>query len=85
MVLYKFSASWCGPCKVMAKKLAGFDACDVVEIDIEEDENEELVEKFAIKSVPTMVLLDQTGVEANRWVGLVDVSEIKKEVEKLNA
>ena len=40
----------------------------VEEIDI--DENTELPEKYGIRGVPTMVLLNDDGVEVRRLVGL---------------
>ena len=77
--LFKFSAPWCGPCKVLGKRLDGFDLCQLVEIDIEESENEPLVEKYKIKSVPTLVLVNG-DTEVKRWTGLQDVNKLKDEI-----
>ena len=59
------SASWCGPCRVFAntfKKVSEMEKYKDIEfksIDIEEDEGELYVEKYNIRSVPTILLLDE--------------------------
>lgn len=61
------SASWCGPCRVFAntfKKVSEMEKYKDIEfksIDIEEDEGELYVEKYNIRSVPTILLLDENG------------------------
>ena len=58
----KFSAGWCAPCKAYAKTFhevsedERFKGVSFEEIDI--DENDELVEKYRIMSVPTTIVLD---------------------------
>lgn len=58
-------ASWCGPCRVFAntfKKVSEMEKYKGIEfksIDIEEDEGELYVEKYNIRSVPTILLLDE--------------------------
>ena len=59
------SASWCGPCRVFAntfKKVSEMEKYKDIEfksVDIEEDEGELYVEKYNIRSVPTILLLDE--------------------------
>ena len=59
------SASWCGPCRVFAntfKKVSEMEKYKDIEfksIDIEENEGELYVEKYNIRSVPTILLLDE--------------------------
>ena len=65
MKILKFSASWCGPCRVFAntfKKVSEMEKYKDIEfksIDIEEDDGELYVEKYNIRSVPTILLLDE--------------------------
>ena len=60
LVLFYFTASWCGPCqkiKPMIKKLSnGLDAdkCEVYMVDI--DENDKLALELKVKAVPTFYL-----------------------------
>lgn len=84
MKILKFAAPWCGQCKVLSKNLKGFDACEIVEYDVEDDNNEEIVSKYSIMSLPTMVLLNDDDVEVKRWNGIVNVNDLEKEIKSLN-
>ena len=60
----KFSASWCGPCRVLAQTLK--DVEGITNIDIDKDM--ETARKYGIRSVPTMVFL-KDGKEVHRQSG----------------
>jgi thioredoxin 1 len=60
----KFSATWCGPCRVLAQTLEGVEG--ITNIDIEKDQ--ETSRKYGIRSVPTLVFL-KDGVEVHRQSG----------------
>ena len=67
----KFSASWCGPCKVLAPVMnevkGQFSNVNFEDIDI--DENFELASQYGVRSVST-VILEKNGVEISRIVGV---------------
>lgn len=65
----KFSASWCGPCRVLAQTLAGVEG--ITNIDIEKDQ--ETARKYGIRSVPTLVFL-KDGKEVHRQSGNMPLS-----------
>jgi thioredoxin 1 len=77
----KFSATWCGPCRVLAQTLEGVEG--ITNIDIEKDQ--ETSRKYGIRSVPTLVFL-KDGKEVHRQSGnmpLIMYNQILDEI-KIN-
>jgi thioredoxin 1 len=75
----KFSANWCTPCKVLSATLK--DAEGLKEIDI--DKNRELTAEYGVRSVPTLVFL-QDGKEVERKTGLMSMSQYEEIINRLN-
>ena len=77
--IYRFTASWCGPCKMLAKMLEGEDlGVDIEVVDI--DEKRELCEQYNIRGVPT--LLDVESGET--LVGMSTLPDIKRWIDALH-
>jgi thioredoxin 1 len=74
----KFSATWCGPCKVISKQLEGL---DFTNIDIDEDEDG-LARKSNVRSVPTLIFM-KDGQEVSRHSGLLTRQEYLDKIETL--
>lgn len=71
-VILDFNADWCVPCKRMApilEKLAEDWAGRAFIYQINADENTDLVMKFGIMSIPTLIMIKK-GQEAARLTGL---------------
>jgi thioredoxin 1 len=66
----KFSASWCGPCKILAPTFNevknSFSGVSFNEYDV--DDSSDIASQFGIRSVPTVVLV-KDGKEIKRIVG----------------
>lgn len=79
--IVKFGAPWCGPCRVQDPILDELsqEGYDVEKINV--DENEELVEKYDISTVPTLLFFDD-GKLVERKTGLMRKDEIKKICER---
>ena len=77
MKLLKFYATWCGPCKGLTKVIEN--AGDKITVPVEEidiDQNMDMARKFNIRSVPVMVLTDDSGTEIRRQIGMVDEKKL---------
>ena len=77
--ILRFTASWCQPCKNLAKQLEEIDTglpIEVVDIDVDT----ELALDYGIRSVPTLIILDE-NVEVKRMTGLVTKEILKNWIE----
>ena len=57
LVLVDFFATWCGPCKMLSPVLESIEDIDIVKIDVDECPN--LARKYAIMSVPTLMIFKE--------------------------
>lgn len=83
-VILDFYAAWCPPCKIIAKNLNSFDEIkpkNVVIYKIDIDDQRDLIKRFDIKSIPTIVFLDNGEVK-HLQVGLQTVNELEKNTNK---
>jgi len=71
----KFSASWCGPCKMLSKTIEDLKTEVPIE-DIDIDEQSELAVQYGIRGVPTLVMVDE-NVEIKRSVGNLTKSQLE--------
>ena len=73
----KFSASWCGPCKALSMTLKDIDDLDTVVKEIDIDDQLDLAATYNIRSVPTLVVL-QDGTEVRRKTGALNKTQLKE-------
>ncbi|WP_338983694.1 thioredoxin [Spiroplasma endosymbiont of Othius punctulatus] len=59
-VFVSFFATWCGPCKMVEPFIEEIakETKDVKFIEIDVDINKDIAEKFAIMSIPTMIIFE---------------------------
>ncbi|KAG5527423.1 hypothetical protein RHGRI_028345 [Rhododendron griersonianum] len=82
LMVVDFSASWCGPCKLMEPVINAMSSkfADVEFIKIDVDELSDVAKEFGVQAMPTLVLLKQ-GKEVDRVVG-AKKDELENKVEK---
>lgn len=67
MRLLKFEADWCQPCKTQAKLMEGM---EYEAIDVETREGAALASKYGVRSLPTIILVDDQGDILQRSSGI---------------
>lgn len=80
LVLVDFYADWCGPCRKLSptiQKLADQYDGKVVIFKVNVDKAPNLVRNLAIDSIPTVLILNQTGEGLERLVGPFDLDTYK--------
>ena len=69
MKVLRFTASWCQPCKMLAKTLEDVETQIPIEV-IDIDENQGLAMDYGIRGVPTLVMIDG-DIEVKRVSGML--------------
>ena len=80
MKLLFFSATWCSGCKAIKpiiEKEAPLKGYDLKYVDMDSDEGAIMAEDFNIRSLPTLILVDEQGNEVKRAVGNTAWKEIQ--------
>ena len=74
--ILRFTASWCQPCKTLAKNLEMVNTknvpIEVVDIDV----HSEVAVEYGIRSVPTLVMKDE-NIEVKRFSGVRTTKELE--------
>jgi thioredoxin 1 len=86
IVVVKFGAAWCGPCKAMApmleKSSSEFPGISIVEVDV--DKSPHLAAQFNVRSLPTLVAWKGGQLQWAK-IGLPNPAELRRNLEALQA
>lgn len=86
-VLVDFTATWCGPCKMMKPVLEELhqrkgEQLRIIKIDI--DQSPAAAQAYQVQSVPTLILF-QKGKQLWRQSGLMQVNSLEKLIDQLTS
>ena len=80
MKLLKFGAPWCKPCQALDKTLESANlGIEIEKVDI--DQRPECAAEYRVRSVPTLVLLDDDGAEIDRRQGALSLGALLEFIE----
>lgn len=80
MKILKFETTHCPQCKLLDRELAKISNITVEHINAED--NDALVDKYNIGSVPVLIVLDDSGNEITRSAGFINETNIRKLLER---
>ena len=85
VVVADFWATWCGPCKAMGPSIdelaVEYEGIALIgKVDVEE--NNDLAEKYAIRSVPTIIFF-KDGEMVDKMVGLQSKAVLEARIKEL--
>ena len=73
----KFSAAWCGPCRLMkpifdkvSKKFADIENLEFNEISLDGDDADEISDKYGIRNLPTFIIQNNGNEYARHTAAL---------------
>lgn len=83
-VLIDFYATWCGPCRNMARELEKFavqyPGITIGKVNIESDENRELIASFDVSTIPSLFFY-RDGKLVKHLTGFFSLRELAKELQ----
>jgi thioredoxin 1 len=78
--VYRFTASWCAPCKALGQVLQSIDSQVPIEV-VDIDEKPELAAQYQVRGVPTLVMVEN-GTELKRFSGMKPEGFVREWLEK---
>jgi|TARA_B110000908_G_C10061356_1_gene360755 thioredoxin 1 len=77
-ILVDFYATWCGPCKMVAKTIEKYEEeiNDVTVIKINVDEDSEIAGEYGVRSIPTLIYMEH-GEIIDRKTGNMSLEDLK--------
>jgi thioredoxin-like negative regulator of GroEL len=76
-ILY-FSAPWCGPCKQFGPVMDRISQTGILVEKVNIDNVPALAAAYNVRSVPTVVVVDRSGNEINRSVGMLSENQVRQ-------
>ena len=72
----RFTAIWCQPCKALAETIKDADIKLPIEV-VDVDKEPTRAMQYQIRSVPTLIVVDEDGEELRRQTGAMTLSQFE--------
>lgn len=82
VLVLKFSAEWCGPCRMLERVVSEIETerDDVTFLDVDVDEaDEDFVDEYKVRNIPVLLFF-KDGLQCGKLVGGVPKSSIIDEI-----
>lgn len=85
LIVVKFSAPWCGPCRQMEKTIEAIEkeGTNVKFYNVDVDELPELAEEHEVMSIPVL-LYYKGSLQVDRTIGGLPESKLREKIEENN-
>lgn len=77
MKIIKVFSESCGPCKVLEKNLAEA-GIEHESVNVDSEEGDLIVDKYKIRAVPTLLIVDEEGDLLDKRVGILTIPQLKE-------
>ena len=78
----KFSAEWCGPCRVLGENIESIESdyphVNFIEVDVDEAD-EDLINKYNIRNIPVLFFI-KDGEVLSKEIGLMGVDVLTEKI-----
>ncbi len=74
--LLYFSAAWCQPCKMFGPIMDEVSEENIPVQKVDVDAENELSQKYQIRNVPTVILVNKEGTEVAKFIGVKSKQQV---------
>lgn len=82
--IFKISSTTCGPCRQLKKELEGFSIVPVIEVDADDECNDDILNRYNVRGVPTLIFVDENLNLLDRISGFVTKQTVENKIKELN-
>lgn len=85
LAIAKFSASWCGPCRMLKPVFEELEKeySDIRFIEVDIDESGDIAAEYGIMNIPTIMFFNNFGSLIDMSVGMQSKESLKEKIEHL--
>jgi len=86
--LMKFWAEWCAPCRFMSPVVEGvledslYSDVELISVNIDDEIGQEAAKEFSIRSIPTLVLLNDKDQVVSTLIGTASADQLREFLSK---